>query len=97
MEIIIFTGLHPHLQACWKIGVLQPPSFIMPKSSVMPLEFICKRGKVHLWRKYIFFPEMSFFPLAVIVYLKGRRGFGSFLKTNDASLGLYRALKIGEL
>ncbi len=88
MDIVIFTGLQLHLQACWKGGVLQPPSFTMPKSSVMPLELICKRRKAHLWRKCIFSPEMLFFPLAVIVNLKnvqvllaGRWYFGSSLKT----------------
>ena len=73
MEIVIFTGLHLHMQACWKVGVLQPPNFTMPKGSVIPLEFICKRRKGHLLRKCIFFPEMSFFPLAVIVYLKNEQ------------------------
>ncbi len=70
MEIVILTGLHLHLQACWKVGVLQPPNFTMPKVSVMPLEFICKRRKANLWRKFIFSREISFSPLAVMVYLK---------------------------
>ncbi len=59
-EIVIFTDLHP--QACWKVGVLQPPNFTMPNSSIRPLEFI---RKSNLRRKCNFFHEMSLFPLAV--------------------------------
>ena len=70
MEIVILTGLQVQLQACWKVGVLRPLNFTMPKGSVMPLELICKRRTANLYRKCIFSPEMSFFPLAVIVYLK---------------------------
>ena len=51
------ADLQLHLQACWKVGVLQPPIFTMPKCSIMPLEFICKRTKDNLWRKHIFSQE----------------------------------------
>ncbi len=48
MKIVISKGLQVQLQACWKVGVLQAPNFTMPKGSVIPLEFICKRRKANL-------------------------------------------------
>ena len=65
-----FTDLHLQVQSFWKVGVLQPPTFKIPKFSVMPLEFIFKTREVNLLRKCKFFHEMSFFPLTVMVFLK---------------------------
>ncbi len=72
------------MQSFWKADDLQPPTFKIPKFSVMPLEFMCKRREVNLLRKYNFFHEMSLSPLTVMVYLRnlqalltGRWDFGS--------------------
>ncbi len=62
------ADLQLHLQACWKVGVLQPPNFTMPKGSVMPLEFICKRTKDNLWRKCNFFFRKCHFSHWLIWY-----------------------------
>ncbi len=83
-----FTDLHLQVQSFWKVGVLQPPTFKIPKFSFMHLEFICKRREDILLRKCNFFHEMSFSLLTVMVHLKnlqalltGRGDIGSPQKT----------------
>ncbi len=57
MEIVIFTGLQVQLQACWKVGVLQPPSFTMPKSGAIYASIVYMQKK-----KGSSLEEMYFFP-----------------------------------